>query len=288
MKSCRELLEILNEDSRWSTINERTGSILEPLTTSERLYYELLERHARKYNGSITITQFQRCIYQDHIHTNAFVNDMEKKPALESGVMQGYFQTPSYDAPKKKLEESANSSLILALFLLIIVNGISYFTPMALGFGAYSILGIVCLWKSMYLTYKASNAILFTQFGADEQAKWYGLYNFLNSDTLMNETEVPELILWEKYLIYATAFGISEKVIKALKVHAVKLNIETSPVLSRRSYIHSRSFHRTSRSFGRSIHTSSRGGGFGGHGYGGGGRRWRRWWRRPLIKIILL
>ena len=88
----------------------------------------------------------------------------------------------------------------------------------------------------------------------------------------MNETEVPELILWEQYLIYATAFGISEKVIKALKVHAVKLDIDTSPILTRHSYIHSRSFHRTSRSFGHSIHISSRGGGFGGHGYGGGGR----------------
>ena len=43
--------------------------------------------------------------------------------------------------------------------------------------------------------------------------------------------------------------------------------------ISYHSYIHSSSFHSTSRSFGRSLHTSSRGGGsFGGHGYGGGGR----------------
>ena len=45
-----------------------------------------------------------------------------------------------------------------------------------------------------------------------------------------------------------------------------------SQILNNHCYIHSSSFHRTSRSFGRSIHTSSRGGGFGGHGYGGGGR----------------
>ena len=94
----------------------------------------------------------------------------------------------------------------------------------------------------------------------------------MNSDTLMNEKEVYELPLWEKYLIYATAFGISEKVVKAIKIHAVELNIDSSPILNRNCYIHSSNFHRTSRSFGRSIHTSSRGGGFGGHGYGGGGR----------------
>lgn len=256
----------------YTTVNVNTGATLEPLTTSERLYLDLLERHSRTYIKSITVSQLQSCIDNDYEYTNAFVKDMEKKPALENGVMQGYFQVTDYDSPQKELNESAKNSLTFGLILLIAVNGISYFTPMALSFGAYTILGIACLWKYIYLTAKASNSVLFTQYGANEQAKWYGLYNFLNSDTLMNEKEVHELPLWEKYLIYATAFGISEKVIKAIKIHAVELNIDSSPILNDRCYIHSRSFHRTSRSFGRSIHTSSRGGGFGGHGYGGGGR----------------
>ena len=256
----------------YTAINENTGETVEPLTTSERLYLELLERHSRTYNNAITLNQLQKCIDTDYVYTNAFVKDIEKKPILESGVMQGYFQSADYDTPKKELNKIAKSSLILGLISLIVVNGISYFTPMALSFGAYTIFGIACLWKYFYLTSKASNLLLFTQYGANEQAKWYGLYNFLNSDTLINEKEVYELPLWEKYLIYATAFGISEKVIKAIKIHAVELNIDSSPILNHNFYIHSRSFHRTSRAFGRSIHTSSRGGGFGGHGYGGGGR----------------
>lgn len=256
----------------YTAINENTGETVEPLTTSERLYLELLERHSRTYNNAITLNQLQKCIDTDYVYTNAFVKDIEKKPILESGVMQGYFQSADYDTPKKELNKIAKSSLILGLISLIVVNGISYFTPMALSFGAYTIFGIACLWKYFYLTSKASNLLLFTQYGANEQAKWYGLYNFLNSDTLISEREVHELPLWEKYLIYATTFGISEKVIKAIKIHAVELNIDSSPILNHNFYIHSRSFHRTSRAFGRSIHTSSRGGGFGGHGYGGGGR----------------
>lgn len=255
-----------------TTINENVGHPLEELTTSERLYLQLLERHARTYNNSITVQQLQNCIDNDYEYTNAFVKDIEKKPALEAGVIQGYFQDTNYDVPQKSLNKSAKASLTWGLILLLLVNGISYFTPMALSFGAYTILGVICLWKYFYLSTKASNAVLFTQYGANEQAKWYGLYNFLNSDTLMNEKEVYELPLWEKYLIYATAFGISEKVIKAIKIHAVELNINNSPILNHHCYIHSSSFHRTSKSFGRSIHTSSRGGGFGGHGYGGGGR----------------
>lgn len=254
------------------TVNQKTGDILEPLTTSERLYFELLEKHSRIYNNVIRLDQFQKQINYDYENTNAFVKDMEKKPILESGVMQGYFQETNYDKFKNKFIQSAKSSFIIALILLIVVNLISYFTPMALNFGAYTILGITLLWKYFYLTIKANDLILFTQYGKNEQAKWYGLYNFLNSDTLMNEKEIPDLIFWEKYLIYATAFGISDKVINAIKIHAVELNVDNSLILNSHSYVHSSHFHRTSRSFGHSIHTHSRGGGFSGHGYGGGGR----------------
>ncbi len=255
--------------------NMKTGEILEQLTTSERLYLELLERHSKSYNNSITIEQLQKRIDEDYVHTNAFVKDIEKKPILEAGVMQGYFQSANYEAPKKLLDYSSKSSLILGLILLIVINGISYYTPMALGFGAYTILGIAYIWRFIYLKAKGKNAVLFTQYGVDEQAKWYGLYNFLNSDTLINEKDVHDLVLWEKYLIYATAFGISEKVVKAIKIHAVEINIDNSPILNTNFYIHSRNFHITSRAFGHSIHTYSRGGSFSsfsGHGYGGGGR----------------
>ena len=278
---------VVSEDSSqeptYISINKNTNQTLKPLSTSERLYLQLLERQCRFTDNSITLSNLQRNIYNDFEYTKSFVKDIEKKPALENGVMLGYFQQSDYDLPKKTITKIANRSLILSLILLFAVNIISYFTPMSFSFGAYTVLGLVLLWKYIYLTSKAGNLVLLTQFGANEQAKWRGLYNFLNSDTLINEKNITDLPLWENYLIYATAFGISEKVVKAIKINAITLHIDNSPILNHNCYIHSSHFHSNSRSFGRSIHTSSRGGGFGGHGYGGGGRR-RRWrWRRPLI-----
>ena len=277
----------------YTTKNENTGEILEPLSTSERLYLELLERHSKMNKNSVTISNFQQCLNNDTIHTNAFVKDIESKPATEIGILGGYFQQTDYSSPQKLLKESANTSLKLGLILLIAVNAISYFTPIGLAYGAYTILGIALLIRATYLTYKSSNAVLFTQFGANEQAKWYGLYNFLNSDTLIKEREIHELPLWEKYLIYATAFGISEKVINAIKIHAAELNFDTSPILNSHCYIHSTKFHVTSRALGHHIHSSSRGGGFGGSRLQRQfwrtrlrrRRSWRWWWRRrPLEK----
>ena len=42
--------------------------------------------------------------------------------------------------------------------------------------------------------------------------------------SLIDEREIPELALWEKYLVYATAFGIADKVMKQLKTRFPELN----------------------------------------------------------------
>ena len=52
----------------------------------------------------------------------------------------------------------------------------------------------------------------------NEKEKLKGLKKYMEDFSMMKEKSVPELILWEKYLIYATVFGIADKVLKQLKV----------------------------------------------------------------------
>ena len=148
-----------------------------------------------------------------------------------------------------------------------------YFSDFGLCYGAYAIIGISLIVCSVYVKYHSEKLVLLTQYGEDERAKWKGLYNFLNNETLMSERIVPDLVLWEKYLIYATAFGISDKVVKVMKINAQLVpEIDRSQILCRTSFAHSRAFHTTSRSFGHTIHaTHSAGGRYGGGRFGGGG-----------------
>lgn len=60
------------------------------------------------------------------------------------------------------------------------------------------------------------NLYKLTQKGEDEQAEWKGLAKYLKHYSLLNEKGIFDIIVWEKYLVYATAFGISEKVIEEL------------------------------------------------------------------------
>lgn len=245
----------------------------EPLTPSEEYYFNLIKRHAR--DNSILMWEFQQRVTSDYEYTDSFARNIEKS-IVDIGVRDGYFQKADYTQPFKQQTTICKIMYIAGLVLLTLVNFISQFTRMDLAFGAYTILGISCIISALYIRLSSRRCVLLSQFGEDEYAKWRGLYNFLNSNTLMNERTFIELPIWEKYLVYATAFGISEKVSKAISIRCPE--IVDSPILSN-DYYRSTGFHRTSRTFHHSVRASSFSGGGsfgsfggGGFGYGGGGR----------------
>ena len=87
---------------------------------------------------------------------------------------------------------------------------------------------------------------------------------------------MPELVLWEKYLVFATAFGISEKVLKQLKVVYPEIT-DANTVMYNYSYIHIMNSVNIGDCINNSVYSaisssgSGAGGGFSG---GGGGGRW--------------
>ena len=134
-----------------------------------------------------------------------------------------------------------------------------------------------------------------TERGYREQNEWKALENFLNDYSLLKEKSVPDIVLWEKYLVYATVYGISEKVLKQLKLDYPQFfdGTYSSTTLGRYTYfsvLSDSNFNFSFSSFERSLnsayttamssynsaHYSSGSGGGGGFSGGGGGRR-RRW-----------
>lgn len=65
--------------------------------------------------------------------------------------------------------------------------------------------------------------------GYIEKMQWEGLKKYMEDYSLLKEKGVPDIVLWEKFLVYATTFGISKKVIQQLKVvHPEMFNIDSS------------------------------------------------------------
>ncbi len=146
------------------------------------------------------------------------------------------------------------------------------------------------------------NIAVLTQQGNDEKEQWIGLKNYLKDYSLLKEKDIPDLVLWEKYLVYATAFGISEKVIESMKATYPEVFVKENwndeemarkyPLLNYACnpiYIHnnesnyspianidsnvSKAYHTSMTEI--AAHQSSSSGGSGGGFSGGRRRRWR-------------
>lgn len=118
--------------------------------------------------------------------------------------------------------------------------------------------------------------------GRSELAEIMGLKKYLEEFTLIDEREITEAAIWKEYMVYATLFGIADKVIKQLE----RLYPERMPEIEgyNRNVIiatgYYRSMYRSSQSAIQARRTSGAGGrasfggggGFSGGGSGGGSR----------------
>ncbi|MBQ3413764.1 MAG: DUF2207 domain-containing protein [Clostridia bacterium] len=138
------------------------------------------------------------------------------------------------------------------------------------------LLSIIAIINIIIKNKTANKVNVFTQIGIDKANEWNGLKKFMEEFSLLDKREVPEIVIWEKYLVYATAFGIADKVIKQLKI--VYPNIEDINNFHTGVYMGLMMNSSFSTSFSHSISSAmssaySSGTGGGGGFSGGGGRR---------------
>ncbi len=126
--------------------------------------------------------------------------------------------------------------------------------------------------------------------GNDHYVRWKAFKKFLQDFGSFKEKELPEIILWERYMVYATVFGIAEKVAKTMNVKIKELEANGvyttgySPTFSDWYFFHSInnvftnaiSLNSTAITSLHANSSSSSGSGFGGGfssggGFGGGG-----------------
>lgn len=120
--------------------------------------------------------------------------------------------------------------------------------------------------------------------GALHKKKWDAFKNFLNDFGTFDVKELPEIALWERYLVYATVFGIAKKVQKDIEVKIKEMELTDTSIST--TYTNLYIYDSISRSFSTAVtegkkayaasranaySSSSSGGGFGGGFSGGGG-----------------
>lgn len=259
-----EMLENKKKEIKITLLPNREDSLL---LKDERVIYQMLEKVSP--NREFTMKEFEKYAKS---HSSSFLKQYELiAPYAKSEVeAQG-----NYDTTLIKQYENWALKEIGFIFLTIV----------SLAMIVNIIPSILCC---IYCSKIAKRYHTLTQKGVEEKEAWIGLKHYMEDFSMMDQKEVPELPLWEKYLVYATAFGISDKVLEQLKVVYPQLTDEQYMTSHGYYYLYWMSYGNFSNNFihrmNHSITTtynsinyssgSGSGGGFSsGGGFGGGGGR---------------
>ena len=253
--------------------------IQENLEKSEKIILEFIA-NISKEKDEITVKELQKYM-KNHATKVAKIKEhleeLNKKEIIENKL---------YD--EKRAEERnayAGTSYGYTISMLFIL-AFGTFLVAPLISGKVILYGIIALVATAIINIIATKQVTkklqpFTDEGLNESAKWNGLKKFMVNFSMLDKREIPELELWEHYLVYATAFGVADKVLKQLKI----VYKDVYENMNNYGYMYlmmntdfSSSFSNAISSSVSSSYTStlSSGSGSGGgcSGGGGGGRRW--------------
>ena len=261
---------------------------LSDLTYHEIIIHRLLSAAMNPETKELTIKQFEKYIKKNSDSVISLLKDFfnDSKKLLDDG--------------NYKRHMGINYSSIKIIGILMLVVGALWLLSLPIVFPLA--IGLVVL--GLCLAIGTPKKTKLNEKGEDKLAELEGLYNFMKDFSNLKEHELPKIVLWEEYMVYATMMGISKEVMDALKVRYPELSEDTSKIKANsfaRSYLHTYMWLSTVRgldlgsSISASINTAYRaaysastaaklkaiskssgrsggfGGGFGGGGFGGGG-----------------
>ena len=276
------------------------------LTGDEKKVLEILR--ATSNNNELTMAELEKYI-KNYPSKLMNLNSTFEKVSKTQASEKGKFDTNRFNKQIVYAEKNVGY-----IFLLIIIITASIFT---IGYAYKNVQSmlITCTIISLafFIVVTIINLILnikittsfngFTQKGINEQEQWKAFKKYMEDFSYLNEKEVPQLVLWEKYLVFATAFGIADKVLKQLKVKYPELNDPDTihSMILFNSMYNSNGFNTkfinsintsTSRMYSSTYSSGSGGGGGfsggGGFGGGGGGRRWKIIHRTRFFKRYIV
>jgi uncharacterized membrane protein len=252
------------------------------LTQSEQSFYDMITTVASDSDDKFTMKQFEKYAEKHNKYIDSSVEGFLSQTKSEIAQRGYYERRPAFLTVSSVL---GVAGIIAAGFMLIVTKGWLVYLP--LGSFLFGILMIIA----------ASTKTRLSEKGEYDYAVWQGLKQYMLEFSRMKEYGVPELALWEEFLVYATMMGISEKVCSQLKMVYPQLNddtyLNTNFGTSYMYYMFGRSmamggFNHMGADFGSVLGTtmnnistsatrlahppsSNNGGDFGGGGFGGNG-----------------
>lgn len=186
---------------------ETTGT---DLSESEAYFFNFLKGYS--VDNQLDFSDLKKSLKKSESKAKAFNSKYNAYQSIvkDNVKARGYFKTTGY-------------IFALLLGILLGIGGI-VLTPIMIAHPTADLQMLAAVLSGIYLLTAA--VILFlpkdvfgkwTKEGLTYYRKWINLKKFLEEFSLMSEYPPDSVIVWEEFLVYATAFGIADKVEKALK-----------------------------------------------------------------------
>lgn len=268
------ILEVIKKQGAFESDNIKIrleNKSFEELKEDEKMTLEFLKEVAGGKN-ELTTKDITKYLEKHYSKVDKLNRNLEKIIEKEETSNGNYIKQN-----EKEMNKFAGICVVYSVFACFTI-------PIIIGSIAFSkLLATVATLLATTLTINAvitgmmsAKVNVFTQKGVDEKEKWKAFKKYMEDFSLLKDKEVPALVLWEKYLVFATAFGISEKVLKQLKVIYPEIT-DVNSTINTYSYIHIMNSVNIGNCINSSVYSaigssgSGAGGGFSG---GGGGGRW--------------
>lgn len=186
---------------------ETTGT---DLSESEAYFFNFLKGYS--VDNQLDFSDLKKSLKKSESKAKAFNSKYNAYQSIvkDNVKARGYFKTTGY-------------IFALLLGILLGIGGI-VLTPIMIAHPTADLQMLAAVLSGIYLLTAAVIFFLpkdvfgkWTKEGLTYYRKWINLKKFLEEFSLMSEYPPDSVIVWEEFLVYATAFGIADKVEKALK-----------------------------------------------------------------------
>ena len=243
----------------------------EKIKKDERCIMEFIKKATRE-KGLITLKELQKYIKNHTSSTEKLLKDSYNN--INSQLISEEIIDKKEQQEYQRYKDSQIGYMVTSIFLVCF--GITLFL--------FIIPTIIFIINTILCGKITKKLNVLTQKGIEQKEQWKGLKKYMEDFSMLDRREVPELVIWEKYLVFATVFGVADKVIKQLKIVYPNLDEMTNGIMTF-TYMNLMMNTDFSSSFTSAISTSissaySSGSGSGGGFSGGGG-----FGRRPEVAV---
>src|SRR3989338_7882305 len=188
-----KFLGVFGDDKDYTITN--LNRPIDELKPHEKKVFDLFSENMA--GGDRSISEVQKKVFSNYKYTNFFFvwQKLVEQEVKALGVID--------NTGRDKFLKLGVGILLVTFVLTFLSFGIMMLGAILSGF-TYTIL---------IFAFKDALARR-TPLGAEHYAKWKGLKKFLSDFGIMKEKMPKEVYLWEQYLVFATTFGIADKVRK--------------------------------------------------------------------------